>query len=94
MSYRFLVFVSFRKVDLPGACVEEFEGKINKSKLKLVLTNGKIQGYDLDFFTTFCIDIAMEFSILYLKKCFVLLGRRGGALAALMEQDVPLSSSL
>uniref|UniRef100_W5UEA2 Histone lysine demethylase PHF8 n=1 Tax=Ictalurus punctatus TaxID=7998 RepID=W5UEA2_ICTPU len=32
------------KMDLPGACVEDFEGKINKSKLKLVLTNGKIQG--------------------------------------------------
>ncbi|XP_034552090.1 histone lysine demethylase PHF8 [Notolabrus celidotus] len=29
------------KLELP---LEEFEGKINKSKLKLVLTNGKIQG--------------------------------------------------
>ncbi|XP_029974487.1 histone lysine demethylase PHF8 isoform X1 [Salarias fasciatus] len=29
------------KLDLP---LDEFEGKINKSKLKLVLTNGKIQG--------------------------------------------------
>lgn len=33
-------------MELSGACEEEFEGKINKSKLKLVLTNGKIQGYE------------------------------------------------
>ncbi|XP_034028262.1 histone lysine demethylase PHF8 isoform X2 [Thalassophryne amazonica] len=30
-----------KKLELP---LEEFEGKLNKSKLKLVLTNGKIQG--------------------------------------------------
>lgn len=29
------------QLELP---LEEFEGKLNKSKLKLVLTNGKIQG--------------------------------------------------
>lgn len=33
----FLIF----QFELP---LEEFEGKLNKSKLKLVLTNGKIQG--------------------------------------------------
>lgn len=37
-----LVFVSaLFQFELP---LEEFEGKLNKSKLKLVLTNGKIQG--------------------------------------------------
>ncbi|XP_030625272.1 histone lysine demethylase PHF8 [Chanos chanos] len=32
------------KLELPTACLDDFEGKLNKSKLKLVLTNGKIQG--------------------------------------------------
>lgn len=32
------------KMDMPGSCVQDFERKIKKSKLKLVLTNGKIQG--------------------------------------------------
>lgn len=36
-------------MDLPGACLADFDGKIKKSKLKLVLTNGKIQGYDCVF---------------------------------------------
>lgn len=35
------------QLELP---LEEFEGKINKSKLRLVLTNGKIQGYILQLF--------------------------------------------
>lgn len=34
------IFAMFQ-FDLP---LDEFEGKLNKSKLKLVLTNGKIQG--------------------------------------------------
>ncbi|KAI7794203.1 histone lysine demethylase PHF8 [Triplophysa rosa] len=32
------------KVELPDDCLDDFEEKINKSKLKLVLANGKIQG--------------------------------------------------
>ncbi|XP_056589374.1 histone lysine demethylase PHF8 [Triplophysa dalaica] len=32
------------KVELPDDCIDDFEEKINKSKLKLVLANGKIQG--------------------------------------------------
>ncbi|KAK1801890.1 hypothetical protein P4O66_022524 [Electrophorus voltai] len=32
------------KMDPSGACLDDFEGKMNKSKLKLVLTNGKLQG--------------------------------------------------
>lgn len=40
MSSSFTSYLSFQ-LDLP---LEEFEGKLNKSKLKLVLTNGKIQG--------------------------------------------------
>lgn len=48
-------------MDLPGACVEDFEGKINKSKLKLVLTNGKIQGYDWVFnYQQFYILVALQ----------------------------------
>uniref|UniRef100_A0A7N6AJ65 PHD finger protein 8 n=1 Tax=Anabas testudineus TaxID=64144 RepID=A0A7N6AJ65_ANATE len=38
--FYFLYFLS-SQLELP---LEEFEGKLNKSKLKLVLTNGKIQG--------------------------------------------------
>lgn len=71
MSCRLFVFhcvLSFQKMDLPAACVEDFEGKINKSKLKLVLTNGKIQGYDWALSTTvlypFCTAVVMEFSVL------------------------------
>ncbi|XP_076874672.1 histone lysine demethylase PHF8 isoform X2 [Brachyhypopomus gauderio] len=32
------------KMEPSGACLDDFEGKMNKSKLKLVLTNGKLQG--------------------------------------------------
>ncbi|XP_073731436.1 histone lysine demethylase PHF8 [Misgurnus anguillicaudatus] len=32
------------KLELPDDCLDDFEETINKSKLKLVLTNGKIQG--------------------------------------------------
>lgn len=32
------------QLELPDDCLDDFEEKINKSKLKLVLTNGKIQG--------------------------------------------------
>ncbi|KAL2104074.1 hypothetical protein ACEWY4_000942 [Coilia grayii] len=32
------------KLEMPSGCLDDFEGKLNKSKLKLVLTNGKIQG--------------------------------------------------
>lgn len=38
--------------------LEEFDGKLNKSKLKLVLTNGKIQGYVSQIFVSGCV-IAM-----------------------------------
>ncbi|KAG5282168.1 hypothetical protein AALO_G00052960 [Alosa alosa] len=33
---------SKNKLELPSACLDDFEGKLNKSKLKLVLTNGKL----------------------------------------------------
>lgn len=36
-----LVYLLSSQLELP---LEEFEGKLNKSKLKLVLTNGKIRG--------------------------------------------------
>uniref|UniRef100_A0A8C2CQD5 PHD finger protein 8 n=1 Tax=Cyprinus carpio TaxID=7962 RepID=A0A8C2CQD5_CYPCA len=36
--------VKKNKLELPNDCLDDFEEKINKSKLKLVLTNGKIQG--------------------------------------------------
>lgn len=85
------VFVSFQKMDLPGACVEDFEGKINKSKLKLVLTNGKIQGYD----STSQQQYYIPFVFCSINLSFaVLLGRRGADLVTLMEQDALLNSSL
>ncbi|MBN3301491.1 PHF8 demethylase, partial [Amia calva] len=32
------------KLELPASCLDDLEGKLNKSKLRLVLTNGKILG--------------------------------------------------
>uniref|UniRef100_W5NC55 Jumonji helical domain-containing protein n=1 Tax=Lepisosteus oculatus TaxID=7918 RepID=W5NC55_LEPOC len=32
------------KLEIPAACLDDLEGKLNKSKLHLVLTNGKIVG--------------------------------------------------
>lgn len=44
------------QLELP---IDELEGKLNKSKLKLVLTNGKIQGWVLQIlFFLFCLLIA------------------------------------
>lgn len=87
-------------MDLSGACVEDFEGKINKSKLKLVLTNGKIQGYDWVFInivinslSNCCRDEGFH-SITLFFAVLVLLGRRGAVLVTLMEQDALHSSSL
>lgn len=39
--FAFILLFFIFQFELP---LEEFEGKLNKSKLKLVLTNGKIQG--------------------------------------------------
>lgn len=52
-------------MDLPGGCVEEFEGKINKSKLKLVLTNGKIQGYGSVFINIGILSPLQCYSIVF-----------------------------
>lgn len=84
-------------MDLPAACVEDFEGKINKSKLKLVLTNGKIQGYAWAF-SNRCIITLLHFNsdrVFYsiILSFAVLLGRKGAVLVTLMEQDALLSSS-
>lgn len=41
LVFIFVFIFAMFQFDLP---LDEFEGKLNKSKLKLVLTNGKIQG--------------------------------------------------
>lgn len=53
ISSIYLLFIpSVPQFELP---LEEFDGKLNKSKLKLVLTNGKIQGYVSQIFVLFLV---------------------------------------
>lgn len=82
-------------MDLPGACVEDFERKINKSKLKLVLTNGKIRGYDWAGINSCIVSSLYCDSKEFITLAFaIILGRKGVDLVTLMEQDALLSFNL